>query len=87
MAWSDDEINEMFWRLNNGKPLSAIELTRVKAKSIDQIRALSKHDIFTSALSQKALNRYTNEDIVIKSWAALYVDNFSSILTTYEYFW
>jgi len=68
---TDEEINELFFRLNNGKPLSAIELTRVKAKSLDKIKEIGKHEIFTSTLTEKAINKYTNEDIVIKSWAML----------------
>lgn len=69
---TDDEISEMFFRLNNGKPLSAIELTRVKAKSIDSVKEIAQHDLFRSALTQKAMDRYTNEDIVIKSYAVLH---------------
>lgn len=71
---TEEEINEMFWRLNNGKPLTAIELTRVKAKSQGLISTLSKHELFTGALSEAAINRYTNEDIVIKSWLACFTD-------------
>ena len=69
---TDDEISEMFFRLNNGKPLSAIELTRVKAKSLEAIKEIAQHDLFKSALTQKAMDRYTNEDIVIKSYAVLH---------------
>lgn len=72
---TDDEITEMFFRLNNGKPLTAIELTRVKAKSIDKIKEIGKHELFTSALTEKAISKYTNEDIVIKSWALLNTEN------------
>lgn len=72
---TDDQITEMFARLNNGKPLSSIELTRVKAKSIETIRQLGKHALFDVALSEKAINRYTNEDIVIKTWVMLNKDN------------
>lgn len=68
---TDDQITEMFARLNNGKPLTAIELTRVRAKSIETIRELGKHTLFDVALSDKAINRYTNEDIVIKTWVML----------------
>lgn len=68
---TDDQITEMFARLNNGKPLTAIELTRVRAKSIETIRELGKHQLFDVALSDKAINRYTNEDIVIKTWVML----------------
>lgn len=69
---TDDEISEMFFVLNNGKPLSAIELTRVKAKSLDAIKEIGKHALFRSALTEKAFERYTNEDIVIKSYAVLH---------------
>jgi len=72
---TEDEITELFYRLNNGKPLTSIELTRVKAKSIDKIKEIGRHELFTSALTEKAINKYTNEDIVIKSWALLNVEN------------
>ena len=72
---TDDQITEMFARLNNGKPLSAIELTRVRAKSIETIRQLGRHPLFSVALSEKAINRYTNEDIVIKTWVMLNKEN------------
>lgn len=68
---TDEEVNEMFYRLNNGKPLTAIELTRVKAKSFEKIKELSKHEIFTEALKESQINRYTNEDIVIKALVML----------------
>lgn len=72
---TEDEINEMFYRLNNGKPLTAIELTRVKAKSIEKIKEIGKHELFTSTLTEKAINKYTNEDITIKAWALLNAEN------------
>ncbi len=72
---TDDEIVDMFFRLNNGKAMTAIELTRVKAICMQQINEIARHDIFKLALTAKALERYTNEDIVIKSWAMLNIDN------------
>ena len=69
---TDEEVNEMFYRLNNGKALTAIELTRVKAKSFEKIKELSKHEIFTDALKESQINRYTNEDIVIKALVMMY---------------
>lgn len=68
---TDDEVNEMFYRLNNGKALTAIELTRVKAKSFEKIKEISSHPIFTEALKESQINRYTNEDIVIKALVML----------------
>jgi len=72
---TDEEINSMFFRLNNGKALTSIELTRVKAKSIEAIKRIGQHDLFKSALTEKAMNKYTNEDITIKAWAVLYTEN------------
>ena len=64
---TEEEVNEMFYRLNNGKALTAIELTRVKAKSFDKIKEMAAHEIFSEALKESQINRYTNEDIVIKA--------------------
>ena len=71
---TDEEVNEMFYRLNNGKALTAIELTRVKAKSFEKIKELARHEIFTDALKESQINKYTNEDIVIKALIMLYVE-------------
>jgi len=70
-----EDAEEMIRRLNNGKPFTSIELTRIKAKSLDIIKEIGKHSIFNSALTEKAINKYTNEDIVIKSWAILNQEN------------
>lgn len=69
------DVEEMFRRLNNGKSLSAIELTRANAKSKSQINLLAHHPIFEEALSEKSLSGYANEDIIIKSWILLYSEN------------
>ncbi len=72
---TDEEINEMFFRLNNGKPLTAIELTRVKARSLEKFQEIGKHELFTSTLTEKAISKYTHEDLVIKSWVMLFTEN------------
>ena len=69
-----DEISEMFFRLNNGKAMSAIELTRCKAQSMAMINEIGKHELFKNALTEKALAKYTNEDIVVKSYVLLHED-------------
>lgn len=74
-AITDEEISEMFFRLNNGKPLSAVELTRVRAKSMGTIKEIGKHGLFNNALTQKALEKYTNEDIVIKTYVILHEED------------
>lgn len=69
-----DDAEEMFRRLNNGKSLTAIELTRANAISKSEISKIAKHEIFSIALSEKSLASYANEDIVIKTWILLYGD-------------
>lgn len=61
----------MFYRLNNGKPLSGIVMTRCKAKSLKTIMELGQHKLFKDNMTEKAMGRYTNEDIVIKSYMML----------------
>lgn len=69
---SDDQVAEIFFRINNGKPLSAIELTRCKAKSMKEIIRIGSHELFKNSLTSKALERYTNEDLVIKTYIMLH---------------
>ncbi len=56
---NDDQVAEMFLRLNNGKPISAIELTRAKAKSMTTIKEIGQHELFINSLTEKAISRYT----------------------------
>ena len=72
---TEDEISEMFFRLNFGKPLSAIELSRARAKSLKEIQAIGHHELFTTSLTEKAFEKYTHEDLVIKSYIMLTCDN------------
>lgn len=69
-----EDAEEMFRRLNNGKSLTAIELTRANAVSGEKIRKIAGHDLFKNALSERSLASYANEDVVIKTWILLYSD-------------
>lgn len=71
---SNDEVCEMFFRLNNGKAMTAIEISRTRAKSREKITELGKLSIFGEALTQKMIDNYANEDIIIKSLLLLYRD-------------
>ena len=71
---TEDEISEMFFRLNHGKPLTSIELSRSRAKDLKTIQQIGKHELFTTALTEKAFERYTHEDLVIKSYIMLMSD-------------
>lgn len=69
---SEDEQADIFYRLNNGKALSAIEISRVKAVSLPQFQKLATHDLFTKSLSEKQIAKYGAEDIAIKSHIMAY---------------
>lgn len=71
---TEDEISEMFSRLNNGQVLKNIEKTRAEAKSFNTIKELGSHPIFDEMLSAASIASYGNEDIVIKSWIMLNKD-------------
>lgn len=70
----DEQTADMFYRLNNGTPLTKIEITRVKAKCYSKIKEMASHELFTTALSKAQLNKYANEDIVMKSLVLLNVE-------------
>ena len=72
---SEDEVKEFFRRLNNGKPLTAIELTRVKAKSINAFQRLANHDAVIEAVSNKGKERYTDELISMQIYAMDNMEN------------
>lgn len=57
--------NDIFDRLNSGTSLTAVEKSRVKAISIDEIQILAKHSIFDN-LSAALHKRYVDEDLVTK---------------------
>lgn len=72
---TDDEMCEYFYYLNNGMALNAITTSRAKAKSRNVITELGNHPLFKSALTTKAFEKFTNEDIVVKSYAMLHEEN------------
>lgn len=68
---TDDEVSELFFRINNGKQLSAVEMSRTLSKSLKTIQEIGQHELFTTSLTEKAFEKYTHEDLVIKSYIML----------------
>ncbi|SDB14823.1 DUF262 domain-containing protein [Eubacterium oxidoreducens] len=68
---TDEDVVEIMARLNNGKPLSAIDNTRIKAKDLAGIKRLAFHKLFTEFLTEKAIARRQNEEIVVKTYLHL----------------
>lgn len=74
---TEDEISELFYRLNNGKPLSQIELTRVKATSIQQFQEIATHPMIDIAVSDKAKLKYKDENLAMQIWALCFENDVS----------
>lgn len=71
---SDEDVAELFYRINNGKALSSVEMSRVRSKALKTIQEIGQHELFTTALTEKAFEKYTHEDLVIKSYIMLTSD-------------
>ena len=67
---TDEQISEIFFRINHGKQMSAIEASRARCKALPQVQIITKHPVFDH-MTDKARARYTDEDIVIKCMAML----------------
>jgi len=72
---TDDQYDNLFFRLNNGKPLTAIELTRVKAKSLVQFQELAKHQLVELAITDKGRAKYNHENLVMQAWGICFAMN------------
>ena len=67
-----EQVARNFCNLNNGKAINAPTLNRIKAKSKNEIRELSKHEVFKEALTKTALDGHVDEDLVVKAHAMIY---------------
>ena len=63
---TEDEVREFFRRLNNGKPLSAIELTRANVPSLTIFQQLAKHSAIQFVVSEAGRKRFTDEMIAMQ---------------------
>lgn len=63
---TDQEAKEFFRRLNNGKPLSAIELTRVNTPCLPVFQDLAKHEAIRSVTTDAGKKRFTDEQIAMQ---------------------
>ena len=70
---TDEEVSELFFRINNGKPLSATELTRVKAKDLVSFQQIASHDMIQKSITDKGRERYNDEQIAMQVWGMICV--------------
>lgn len=65
---TEDEVSELFFRINNGKPLTSIELTRVKAKCLKEFQKIAAHELISGSVTDTGKKRYADENIAMQSW-------------------
>lgn len=65
----------IFRRINNGKSMTALDISRSQSDdfdTMDRMNKLSSHTLFTNLLSNKKLEALKQHEIVIKAWISLY---------------
>lgn len=65
----------IFRRINNGKSMSAMDISRSQSNDFDTMNRMSKlsdHILFTNLLSNKNLEALKQQEFVIKTWISLY---------------
>ncbi len=69
---TQSEIEDIFYRLNNGTTLKANDRNYAKAISKSEISELCNHKLFLTALTKNALSKMTQRTIVIQSLIMLF---------------
>lgn len=72
---TEDEVREFFRRLNNGKPLSSIELTRVNTTNLKAFQELAGHDTIQTVVTEAGKKRFTDEMIAMQLYHMATVEN------------
>lgn len=63
---TEQEIREFFRRLNNGKPLTAVELTRVNTPCLEVFQQIAKHNAIQNVVTEAGKRRFTDENIAMQ---------------------
>lgn len=72
---TEEETAEFFYRINNGKPLSAIELTRVKAGALEKFQQIAALPAIAEAISDKGKLKYNDETVAMQAWSICFMEN------------
>ena len=74
---TDDQVKNLFYRLNRGTALNSMELLRVDADfMLDEIQKLENGNFFKNVvnMTENARNRFTDQEVIIQSMALLYYE-------------
>lgn len=72
---SEQMMGIIFRRINNGKSMTALDISRSQSNNtatMEKIKILSNHILFTSLMKSKNLEAKKQEEMVIKTWIALF---------------
>ena len=72
---TEHEIREFFRRFNNGKPLTAVELTRVNTPCLVVFQQLAEHDAIQNVVTAAGKRRFTDENIAMQLYHMATVEN------------
>ena len=79
VIWYDNLTNDekitIFSRINNGKPVTAADIARIKVKSRDVLYRLIKHPAIKEIIKRGAIERCQDEDIIKEIWFMCYSKN------------
>ena len=72
---NEQMMGMIFRRINNGKSMSAFDISRSQSNSLDtmeRIKLLSAHDLFKNLLKNTNLEAKKQEEMVIKTWISMF---------------
>ncbi|MEG0898357.1 MAG: DUF262 domain-containing protein [Oscillospiraceae bacterium] len=70
-----EQKKEMFIRLNSGKSMTNVELTKAQTKSAGAIVDIANHPVFNFIMDDKAKNKSANVGFAMQAYAILFNDS------------
>lgn len=70
------EIESLFFRRSNsGRGMTNVDMARSSNISIEDVKILGHHELFSYMFSEKMLQRFSQDEIVVKTWQVLNEEN------------
>ena len=69
---TEDQYQEMFYRLNNGKPLTPVELTRVRMQALPKFQEMANHAVVDLVVTEKSKQKFNHENLAMQAWAVCF---------------
>ena len=72
---TDEDIADLFFLLNNGKPLTPVEQDRSLCKTLEVVQEIAQHKLIKTIFTKGQMEKYKNEDFVVKSYIMLFKED------------